>query len=72
MNSYKMQQTMEEYDDGTSSEFDEDADEYDGDSQNDYSSEEDQDHDNNQIYSKKQGHQLEWDDEALEYGPKKV
>lgn len=72
MNSPQMEQTMEEYEEGTSSEYDEDGDEYDGDSQNDYSSEDDQDHDANQIYSKTQGHQLEWDDEVLEYGPKKV
>ncbi len=70
-----MEQTMDEYD-GTSSEYDEEGDEYNRYSQNEYSSENDDDDDddytNNQIYPKKQDHQLEWDDEAMEYGPKKV
>lgn len=58
-------------------------DEYDGHSHNDYSSEEDDDeddeedeeeeyYDQNQIHSRKHEHQLEWDDEVMEYGPKKV
>jgi hypothetical protein len=70
------QQHMDEYE-GTSSEYDEDGDEYDGHSQNEYSSENNDDDDddrykNNQIYPKKHDHQLEWDDEEMEYGPKKV
>ncbi len=68
------QQPIDEYD-GTSSEYDEDGDEYDGHSQNEYSSDNDDDADryeNNQNYPKKHDHQLEWDDEEMEYGPKKV
>ena len=72
-------QVHDEYE-GTSS----DDDEYDGHSHNEYSSENDDEeddyddedeceenyYDHNQIHSKQ--HQLEWDDEALEYGPRKV
>jgi hypothetical protein len=67
MNIHNMEETMQEYE-GTSSEED---DEYDGHSQDEYSSEED-DYENNQIHPKKHDHQLEWDDEVMEYGPKKV
>jgi hypothetical protein len=62
---------MHEYE-GTTSEED---DEYDGHSRNEYSSEEDDDdsyYENNQIHPQKHNHQLEWDDEAMEYGPRKV
>jgi hypothetical protein len=68
---------MKEYE-GTSSE----EDEYDDQDHNEYSSESDDDddddeededyYDHNQIHPKKRDHQLEWDDEVLEYGPKKV
>jgi len=57
---------MDEYE-GTSSEYEEE----DG-SQNEYSDEEEEDYENDRIYPKKQDHQLEWDDEEMEYGPKKV
>jgi hypothetical protein len=67
-----MEPTIHEYE-GTSSEEDDDGDEYDGHSHNEYSSEgDDDDYENNQIYQKKHNHQLEWDDAAMEYGPKKV
>lgn len=69
-----MKQTIHKYDGATSEE-----DEYDEQSYNEYSSDEDDedyDDDNeyetNQIHAKKNDHQLEWDDEAMEYGPKKV
>ncbi len=50
-----------------------DDDEYEnnGRNHNEYSSEDD-DYETNQIHSKKLEHQLEWDDAAIEYGPKKV
>ncbi|UJR21434.1 hypothetical protein I4U23_024520 [Adineta vaga] len=72
MNVPNMEQVMDmdEYE-GTSSEEDEN-DECDDHSHNDYSSEEDDTYETNQIHAKKRHHQLEWDDEALEYGPKKV
>jgi hypothetical protein len=43
----------------------------DGHNNNEYSSE-DNDDENDQIHPKKIDHQLEWDDAAIEYGPKKV
>jgi hypothetical protein len=61
---------MHEYE-GASS----DDDEYDGHNQNEYSSEDDEDdddEDNDQSHPIKHDHQLEWDDAAIEYGPKKV
>ncbi|CAF2577588.1 unnamed protein product [Rotaria sp. Silwood2] len=72
MNVHNIKQTTDKYE-GTSS----DEDEYDDHSHNEYSSDEDDDDyedddDNNQIHQKKNDHQLEWDDEAMEYGPKKV
>jgi len=72
---HNIEQIVREYD-GTSSEEDDDGNEYDGHSQNEYSSEDDGEDDdyyeNNQIHPIKHDHQLEWDDEAMEYGPKKV
>ncbi|CAF4559384.1 unnamed protein product [Rotaria sp. Silwood2] len=72
MNVHNIKQTTDKYE-GTTS----DEDEYDDHSHNEYSSDEDDDDyedddDNNQIHQKKNDHQLEWDDEAMEYGPKKV
>jgi len=73
MNLHNMEQTMQEYE-ATSSEEDDNGDEYDGHSNNEYSSEDDDDeyYENNQINPPKHGHQLEWDDEVMEYGPKTV
>lgn len=72
-----MKQTVHKYE-GASSD-DEDCMDH---SQSEYSSGEEDDDDeddvdyeddeNNQIHAKKSDHQLEWDDEALEYGPKQV
>ncbi|CAF3414907.1 unnamed protein product [Rotaria sp. Silwood1] len=70
VNVHNIKETIHQYE-GTSS----DEDEYDEHSHNEYSSDEDDDDDdddNNQIHQKKNDHQLEWDDEAMEYGPKKV
>ncbi|CAF1043301.1 unnamed protein product [Rotaria sordida] len=71
MDVHNIKQTIHKYE-GASS----DEDEYDDHSHNEYSSDEDnEDYDdveNNQIHQKKNDHQLEWDDEAMEYGPKKV
>jgi len=72
MNIHDIEQKMNEYA-GTSS--DDDGDEYakeDGHNRNEYSSEEDNDYENDHIHPKKLDHQLEWDDAAIEYGPKKV
>ncbi|CAF1018548.1 unnamed protein product [Adineta steineri] len=71
INIQNMEEMMQEYEGGSSSEED---DECDGQSHNEYSSEEeeDEDYDNNQINQKKHNHQLEWDDDDIEYGPKKV
>jgi len=65
-----LKKTMNEYP-GSSS--DDDGEEYENDDRNnnEYSSGED-DYENNQIPRKKRDHQLEWDDAAIEYGPKKV
>ena len=51
-----------------------DDDEYenDGRHQNEDSSEEDEAEENGQTHPKKLDHQLEWDDAAIQYGPKKV
>ncbi|CAF1435096.1 unnamed protein product, partial [Adineta ricciae] len=68
MNVQNMDQIMDEYE-GTSSEDDEECGEH---SPNEYSSEEDEAYEINEIHAKKHHHQLEWDDEAMEYGPKKV
>jgi hypothetical protein len=54
---------------GTSSD---DDDEHDGHNRNEYSSEDDDDRENNPKHPRKLDHQLEWDDAAIEYGPKKV
>lgn len=62
---HNIEQTMKGYS-GASSDDDED----DGHNHNEYLSEDDGDH--NQVQSKKIDHQLEWDDAAIEYGPKKV
>jgi hypothetical protein len=59
---------MNEYP-GSSSDDDGDEYENDGRNNNEYSSEDDE---QNQIHRKKVDHQLEWDDAAIEYGPKKV
>lgn len=69
MNVQNMDQVMDEYE-GTSSEDDEE--ECGEHSPNEYSSEEDDAYEVNEIHAKKHHHQLEWDDEAMEYGPKKV
>ncbi len=51
-----------------------DDDEYenDGRNHNEYSSEDDNVYENGQTHPRKVDHQLEWDDAAIEYGPKKV
>ena len=51
-----------------------DEDEYENNDRNhnEYSSEDDEVYENDQNRPKKLGHQLEWDDAAIEYGPKKV
>ncbi len=67
MNAQNIEQMIHEYE-GTSSEEDDECDDH---SDNQYSSENDDD-ENNQIHARKQDHQLEWDNEAIEYGPKKV
>ncbi len=51
---------------------DEDEVENNGRNHNEYSSEEDEVYENGQAHPKKLDHQLEWDDAAIEYGPKKV
>jgi len=60
--------TLNEYP-GVSSD---DEDENDGHNHDGYSSGEDDDHENKQVHPRKLDHQLEWDDAAIEYGPKKV
>jgi len=67
---HNIEQTTNEY-------SDDDGDDYENDDHNsdEYSSGGDDDDDGNeneQIRTKKIDHQLEWDDAAIEYGPKKV
>jgi hypothetical protein len=72
VNIHNVENPMNEYP-GSSS--DDDGDEYENDGRNnnnnEYSSGEDN-YENDQIPRKKLDHQLEWDDAAIEYGPKKV
>lgn len=56
---------------GASSDEDE-GDENDGRNHNEYSSEDEEEDTHDQIRPRKLDHQLEWDDAAIEYGPKKV
>ncbi len=49
-----------------------DEDENDGRNHNEYSSEDDDAYENGQAHPRKLDHQLEWDDAAIEYAPKKV
>lgn len=62
---------MNEYPDSSS---DDEGDEYENNDHNQqvYSSEDEDNVRKNQAYKKKIDHQLEWDDAAIEYGPKKV
>ncbi|CAF0822901.1 unnamed protein product [Rotaria sp. Silwood1] len=71
INMHNIEQRMNEYS-GSSS--DDEGEEYENDNNNpnQYSSEDDDGYENNQIHPKKHKHQLEWDDAAIEYGPKKV
>jgi hypothetical protein len=71
INIHNIEQTMNEYS-GSSS--DDEGEEYENDNNhhNQYSSEDDDGFENNQVHPKKHKHQLEWDDAAIEYGPKKV
>jgi len=71
INIHNVEKTMDEYP-GTSSDDDGDEYENDGRNNNEYSSEEDGDYENDQKHPRKIDHQLEWDDAAIEYGPKKV
>lgn len=66
-----VEQNINAYSGGSS---DDDEYENDGPNQNEYSSDDDDDDDyeHNHIHPKKVDHQLEWDDAAIEYGPKKV
>ncbi|CAF4419397.1 unnamed protein product [Rotaria sp. Silwood2] len=70
INMPNVEQTMDEYP-GSSS--DDEGEEYENDdnNHNEYSSDDDG-YENNQVHPKKHDHQLEWDDAAIEYGPKKV
>jgi hypothetical protein len=73
MHIHDVEQTLHEY---AGSSSDDDGDDYDNDTghnRNEYSSDDDDDVDENeQIRPRKPDHQLEWDDAAIEYGPKKV
>ncbi|CAF1423677.1 unnamed protein product [Rotaria magnacalcarata] len=69
VNIHNIEQTLDEYP-GSSSD-DEDA-EFQTNNRNEYSSEDDGDDENNKVHKKKVDHQLEWDDAAIGYGPKKV
>ncbi|CAF3063832.1 unnamed protein product [Rotaria socialis] len=69
VNIHNTEQTLDEYP-GSSSD-DEDA-EFQTNNRNEYSSEDDGEDENNKIHKKKVDHQLEWDDAAIGYGPKKV
>jgi len=68
VNIHNVEQTRNEY---PASSSDEEDDEYgnQGHNRNEYVSEEDDDY---QKHPRKVDHQLEWDDAAIEYGPKKV
>ena len=73
MTIHDVEQTLHEYV-GSSSD-DDDGDDYDNEeglNRNEYSTDDDYEEENNQIRPKKPDHQLEWDDAAIEYGPKKV
>jgi hypothetical protein len=69
VNIHNVEQKMTGYP-GVSS--DDDDDENDGQNRNHYSSGEDDDYENDKSQPRKVDHQLEWDDAAIEYGPKKV
>ncbi|CAF1450803.1 unnamed protein product [Rotaria sordida] len=71
INMQNIEQTMNQYPDESS---DDEGVEYENDNNNhhEYSSEDDDDYENKRIRSNKHKHQLEWDDAAIEYGPKKV
>ena len=63
--------TMHAYAGGSSDEDDGDEYENEGHNHNEYSSE-DEEEEHDQTHPRKVDHQLEWDDAAIEYGPKKV
>lgn len=68
-NIHPIGQTMHTYS-GASS--DDDECDHDGHNQDDYSSEDEEDYEEDRARQAKLEHQLEWDDAAIEYGPKKV
>lgn len=70
MNVDNVQNTIDKYH-GPSSDDDDESENNDH-QNNHYSSEEDDEYPNDQIHAKKLDHQLEWDDAAIEYGPKRV
>ncbi len=70
INVHNVEQTIKGYS-GASSDEDDEEYENDGRNHNEYSSGVDDD-ENDQIHPRKIDHQLEWDDAAIEYGPKKV
>jgi len=70
INIHDVEQSMNVGYQGSSS--DDDEDENDGRNHNEYSSDDDDEYANDKKHSRKVDHQLEWDDAAIEYGPKKV
>ena len=67
-----VEKTMNAYAGASSDEDDGDEYENDGHNHNEYSSEDEEEDTHDQIRPRKLDHQLEWDDAAIEYGPKKV
>jgi len=72
VNIHDVEQTLDEYAGSSSDDDGNDYDNDDGHNRNEYSSDDDYEDENDQIRPRKPDHQLEWDDAAIEYGPKKV
>jgi hypothetical protein len=72
VNMHDVEQTLHEYAGSSSDDGGEDSENDLGHNHNDYSSDDDDDEENNHVQPRKPDHQLEWDDAAIEYGPKKV
>lgn len=66
---HDIEQTLKQYPGSSSDDEDE---EFENNNRNGDSSEDDDDYENQQSRKKKLDHQLEWDDAAIEYGPKKI
>jgi len=72
VNIHDVEQTLHEYAGSSSDEDGDDSENDIGHNRNEYSSDDDYEEENHHIRPQKPDHQLEWDDAAIEYGPKKV